>query len=266
MYFIISPRLLYKVNKFTIDFSKYFYYNVIVYSDVHKNKKVVKNMSDSRTFVLQDGITVEAIGDHLVAWLQATKGMVAEGGPAQGGGYFVQAKEEADGWKKMAGLTKAVQIQLLKADSNVVVNCGFGKWSDKVGAGALGMFVFAPLAATAAIGAFAQSKLPNEVFAEIEKFIINGGKSAIVTMGVRLNADEISCPSCGAKNPKGQKFCSECGAKMGKTCPSCGADVDGSKKFCPECGSKIDVELVCKGCGATLEPGKKFCSECGTPC
>jgi hypothetical protein len=220
-------------------------------------------MANSRTFTLLNGVTIEKIGEHLVAWFQNTKNMIAEGGKAQGGGYFVQAKDQEDGWKKISGLTKAIQVQLMKADNNVIVNCDFGKWSDKVGAGAVGMFLFAPLAATAAFGAVKQSQLPNEVFAEIEKFIISGGHSAVVTMGGRLNDDEVECPVCKAKNPKGQKFCKECGSKLGKTCPNCGASIDNDTKFCPECGSSTVVSIVCVNCGAPLTEGQKFCPSCG---
>mgnify|MGYP002516055825 CR=1 FL=1 len=220
-------------------------------------------MANSKTFVLLNGVTVEKIGEHLVAWFENTKKMQAEGGKAQGGGYFVQAKDYEDGWKKISGMSKAIQIQLIKADNNVMVNCDFGKWSDKLGAGAVGMFVFAPLAATAALGAFKQSQLPNEVFDEIEKFIMSGGVSAVLSMGGKINEDEIECPSCHAKNPKGQKFCKECGTKLGKTCPHCGAAIDNDTKFCPECGNSTVKENVCVKCGAAIREGEKFCPECG---
>lgn len=219
-------------------------------------------MANSKTFALTDGLTLEGLGEHLVAWFQNTKNMVAEGGPAQGG-YFVQAKDQEDGWKKFSGMTRAIQVQLLKADSNVIVNCDFGKWSDKVGAGAVGMFVFAPLAATAAFGAVKQSKLPDEVFAEIEKYILFGGKSAVVSLGSRIGENEVECPSCGAKNPKGQKFCKECGAMLSKTCPHCGAVLDGKTKFCPSCGNAVQVANVCVQCGMPLAEGQAFCPSCG---
>lgn len=220
-------------------------------------------MANSKTFALLNGVTVEKIGEHLVTWFQNTKNMIAEGGRAQGGGYFVQAKDQDDGWKKISGLTRAIQIQILKADTNAIVTCDFGKWSDKVGAGTVGMFLFAPLAATAAFGAVKQSKLPNEVFDEIEKFIMFGGTSAVVTMGGRINENEIECPNCGSKNPKGQKFCKECGSKLGKTCPNCGAVIDGTTKFCPECGGLIEKANMCINCGAPLAVGQKFCPNCG---
>lgn len=220
-------------------------------------------MANSKTFALLNGVTVEKIGEHLVAWFQNTKNMIAEGGRAQNGGYFVQAKDHDDGWKKISGLTKALQVQIIKADNNAIVNCDFGKWSDKVAAGAVGMVLFAPLAATAAFGAVKQSQLPNEVFAEIEKFIVNGGVSSVVTLGGRLDDNEVECPSCKTRNPKGQKFCKECGSKLGKTCPHCGASMDAEAKFCTECGNSTTVSKVCVSCGAPLAEGQKFCPSCG---
>lgn len=219
-------------------------------------------MASSKTFALLNSITVEKIGEHLVTWFQNNKNMVAEGGRAQGG-YFIQAKDPEDGWKKFSGLTKAIQVQLIKADNNVIVNCSFGKWSDKVGAGAVGMLLFAPLAATAAFGAVKQSQLPNEILAEVERFIMTGGVSAIVSMGGHLKDDEVECPVCHAKNQKSQKFCKECGEKLGITCPNCGAALDGNTKFCPVCGGLVETVKQCISCGTPLAEGQKFCPSCG---
>lgn len=54
-----------------------------------------------------------------------------------------------------------------------------------------------------------------------------------------LSDDEIICPVCGKKTPKG-KFCMECGAPLIKKCPSCGAEIPQGGKFCLECGTKVD--------------------------
>lgn len=44
------------------------------------------------------------------------------------------------------------------------------------------------------------------------------------------------CKNCGANNPDGKLFCSECGARLddAKVCPNCGAVTNG--KFCSDCG------------------------------
>ena len=221
-------------------------------------------MADSRTFVLINGITIEAVGEHLVQWFRQTKNMIAEGGPAQGGGYFVQAKDQEDGWKKISGMTKAIQIQILRADQNIIVNCDFGNWSDKVGAGVVGAFVFAPLAVTAAYGAVKQKNLPNEIFAEIERFIMMGGQSIIASVGPQIQNNQIECSSCHKLIEKGQKFCPYCGNKAQNECPNCGAPLDPGVRFCPNCGANVVFERKCPTCGNDYAPGTKFCSTCGT--
>lgn len=44
------------------------------------------------------------------------------------------------------------------------------------------------------------------------------------------------CKNCGANNPDGKLFCSECGVRLddAKVCPNCGAVTNG--KFCSDCG------------------------------
>lgn len=53
-----------------------------------------------------------------------------------------------------------------------------------------------------------------------------------------LAANEMICPSCGKKTPRG-KFCMECGSPLANTCPNCGAEVPQGGKFCLECGTKL---------------------------
>ncbi len=219
-------------------------------------------MATSKTFALINNITTEKIGDHIIAWFQNTKNMIVEGGKTANG-YFIQARDHDDNWKKISGLTKAIQVQFITGEGQyVLVNCAFGKWSDKVGAGVLGWVLFAPLAATAAFGAVKQSKLPEEVFAEIEKFIMSGGVSAVVAMGMKLSDTEVACPNCKTRNSAGQKFCKECGAKLGKSCPHCGSAIDHVVKFCPQCGGSTEG-AACGECGALLAEGQMFCGKCG---
>jgi predicted nucleic acid-binding Zn ribbon protein len=59
------------------------------------------------------------------------------------------------------------------------------------------------------------------------------------------SAAGAACPSCGAANPAGTKFCQECGAKTDAptpaetTCPICGAPVPAANKFCGGCGHRL---------------------------
>jgi len=46
-------------------------------------------------------------------------------------------------------------------------------------------------------------------------------------------------------------------------CPSCGNDNPKGAKFCIECGNSLITELLCSKCGHSSPPGSKFCKECG---
>ncbi|EAA0223607.1 zinc ribbon domain-containing protein [Listeria monocytogenes] len=221
-------------------------------------------MADSRLFKLGKEISIEEIGVGLESFFRNKKNLVAEGiNTAEG--YLVQAKQE-ESWKKFIGMDTAIQVQLYETGDMVTVNVGSGSWLDKAGAGAAGAIVFAPLAVTAAIGAWNQKRLPEEVFNYVENFIMTGGKNVSVSMdsGKGLAAETILCPSCHAVNDKGTKFCSSCGSGLSNTCSGCHANVPLNSKFCPECGmSMAPVTANCKGCNAELDKDAKFCPECG---
>ncbi|WP_029276228.1 zinc ribbon domain-containing protein [Carnobacterium jeotgali] len=221
-------------------------------------------MAESKLFKLGKEVSIEEIGVGLESFFRNKKNLIAEGvNTAEG--YLVQAKQE-ESWKKFIGMDTAIQVQLYETGDMVTVSIGSGSWLDKAGAGAAGAIVFAPLAVTAAIGAWNQKRLPEEIFSYVENFIMTGGKNVSVSMdsGKGLAADTILCPSCHAVNDKGTKFCSSCGSGLSNSCSGCHANVPLNSKFCPECGMSMAPVIVnCKGCNAELDKDTKFCPECG---
>ena len=78
----------------------------------------------------------------------------------------------------------------------------------------------------------------------------------------------IVCPSCGAQNPVGTKFCGNCGASLVPVakvkCPKCGAENAATMKFCGSCGSPLKPEEIeCPKCKTKNLSTSKFCSSCG---
>ena len=67
------------------------------------------------------------------------------------------------------------------------------------------------------------------------KFCLECGEKAVMP----TTDNEIVCPKCNTKVPKG-KFCLSCGAAIAApVCPKCGKDVPAGAKFCLECGEKL---------------------------
>ncbi len=222
-------------------------------------------MAESKIFKLIDGIDCDDVGRAVEGFLRDRKNLYTEGTKVPEG-YFVQAREETQ-WKKWTGMDASVQVRIIPTGDMVNIEVGTGKWVEKAGIATVGMVVFAPLMATAALGAWGQKKLPQEIFAYVEQFIMSGGRSVSVSMSSTqgLKEDQVVCPVCKAVNQRGQKFCSACGAKMDAECPHCHAAIPLGVKFCPNCGQSTTVTHVCASCGAQLDANAKFCASCGTP-
>jgi len=57
-------------------------------------------------------------------------------------------------------------------------------------------------------------------------------------------SDTLSCPSCGAENEGGRKFCGECGSALSSACPACGTPNAPGMKFCGECGTALGAAIA----------------------
>jgi hypothetical protein len=195
-------------------------------------------MNETRVFML-NGTQVQDIVTRLEGFFRTEKGMDVQSSQTTDG-YVMQASQPKDGWKTLTGMRLAVTVQMAVAGDQLNVSIGEGQWSDKIGAGAIGLFVAWPLAITAGMGAYKQKKLPSEVFQVIENTIMTGGQPVVVSGAGQAVADGMTlCPSCKAQLAPGSKFCNRCGAKLGQKCPNCGAEITADSAFCSECGVKL---------------------------
>ncbi len=195
-------------------------------------------MPESRVFML-NGADVKTIVTRLESFFRTEKGMDVQSSQTTDG-YVMQASQPKDGWKTITGMRLAVTVQMTVMENGMNVMVGEGQWSDKIGAGAIGLFIAWPLAITAGMGAFKQKKLPAEVFQVIESCIISGGKTVVVnSAGSAVAEGMVICPNCKAQVFADSKFCNHCGTKLSAKCPNCGADIAQGSFFCSECGQKL---------------------------
>ena len=165
-------------------------------------------MNESRVFML-NGTEVSQIVTRLENFFRTEKGMEVQSSQTTDG-YVMQASQPKDGWKTFTGMRLALTMQMAVMGDKLNVSIGEGQWSDKIGAGAIGLFVAWPLAITAVTGA-----------------------------GQTVAAGMIVCPNCKAQLSADAKFCDHCGTKLGRKCPRCGAVVKPDSAFCSECGEKL---------------------------
>lgn len=195
-------------------------------------------MSESRVFVL-NGITVQAVAARLENFFRSEKGMEVQSSQTTDG-YVMQASQPKDGWKTLTGMRLSVTVQMAVMENHLNVTVGEGQWSDKIGAGAIGLFIAWPLAITAGMGAFKQKKLPAEIFQVIENCIMTGGQPVVVNgAGTAVTPGMMLCPNCHTQIPGGSRFCSYCGTRLNNKCPKCGADIIDGSAFCASCGEKL---------------------------
>lgn len=205
---------------------------------MYSRKNGGNQMNESRVFML-NGMDMQKVVTRLEGFFRTEKGMEVQSSETTEG-YVMQASQPKDGWKTLTGMRLAVTVQMTVMENQLNVNIGEGQWSDKIGAGAIGLFVAWPLAITAGMGAFKQKKLPGEVFQVIETTIMTGGQPVVVTgAGQTVAAGMTVCPNCKAQLSADAKFCDRCGTRLGRKCPNCGADVKQNSVFCSECGQKL---------------------------
>ena len=183
-------------------------------------------MADARVYKLGT-LTLNDVARELEGYLRLQKSLETEGVAQAENVYFIQARQ-TDGWKKFAGMDKAVQIKLTVHEDHLTVDIGAGRWVDKLGAATVGYLIFAPLMITAAIGAIGQEKLPQEIFSFVERLTMLRGQPAMNIMETApANAVSV-CAVCHSPLPAGARFCE-----------GCGAEVSGSARFCSGCGAKL---------------------------
>ncbi len=220
-------------------------------------------MEESRVFSL-NGVSLETVVKSVETFLRDEKGMEIQSAPVEHG-CVIQATQKKDTLKMLVGMRLATTVQLVVSGENLNVMIGEGQWADKLGAGAVGLFLAWPLAVTAGIGAYQQKKLPEDVLNVISRTLMSPGQfapretaggmmtGAVGNVGTGVAAGGTAGTDGGETG--------ETATEKAQVCPQCHAPVQAGAKFCSNCGAKLIQ--VCPECGKVVAPGSKFCSECG---
>ena len=139
--------------------------------------------------------------------------------------------------RDLTGLSSALTIKIIPEPGGTRVEIGMQKWFDKAAVAAVGVVVFPPLLALAALGAYWQYKLTEDAWKIIENHISRKAGGYVPPLPGR-------CGTCGGANIAESDFCSSCGAnlKVGRSCPKCGAaQKDSSARFCNRFGTALSA-------------------------
>ena len=117
--------------------------------------------STSRRYLCKESDMPQLLSDVKV-WLKS-EGFNSTQTDAGEQGILLEIKKRGD-WRKYVGMETALNILFNHSGDTLTVEIGAGQWIDKAGAGAVGMFVFAPIAFTAGYGMWEQSKMPDKIF------------------------------------------------------------------------------------------------------
>ena len=91
---------------------------------------------------------------------------------------------------------------------------------------------------------------------------MNSISTKMNTSNKTQNEAKIKCNKCGNILKASEKFCPECGERVGNYCIACGARLSkAGQKFCPECGAP--QIFTCPNCKSEIDKNSKFCPECG---
>lgn len=185
---------------------------------------------------------------------------------------LIQAQAEAQA-VQMAGMAEAAVMQakgynqkdVLQAEVQKAYAEGIGNMGSAAGSGGGGGSVMSDMlgmgVSMAAMGAMAP-----QIGEMMKGFNIGNPVGAAAPENVPP-AQTAKCPNCGNILPEHAKFCLECGTKIENLadnemiCPACGKKTP-KGKFCIECGQPLANK--CPNCGEEVPQGGKFCLECGT--
>lgn len=86
------------------------------------------------------------------------------------GDTLIQVEKQGS-WRNLVGMSTALNIVLNQGDEELYVEIGAGKWVDKAAVGVVSLFILWPLAVTAALGAWEQTKMPERIFGYISDYV-----------------------------------------------------------------------------------------------
>ncbi|HZR40660.1 MAG TPA: zinc ribbon domain-containing protein [Ktedonobacteraceae bacterium] len=183
----------------------------------------------------------------------------------------VQLRQGSD-LEAFIGMQAALTITLQSVPGGMIAVVGQQQWADKAALGAIGVFFFWPLIATAGVGVIRQATLESQVLSTLDGVVLRqkpGTRVGPVPPEMQSQWQQqppppfsnapfgpgqqpqytpmpgIQCPNCQEINEMGDLYCSHCGkplAQQKKHCPQCNAENKTNAAFCTQCGASLSQQ------------------------
>ena len=155
-------------------------------------------MAESRMFLL-NGTDIQAVVARLESFLRTEKGMEVQSSKTTDG-FVMQASQSKDAWKTITGMRLAISIQMVIVNDQLNVTIGEGQWSDKIGAGAIGLFIAWPLAITAGWEHTNRKNFLPKFPVNRKLYPFRGQPIIVNSAGAAVTAGMTVCPNCKNTN------------------------------------------------------------------
>lgn len=129
-------------------------------------------MTNSRFYKISNGCTAEALVEHMENFLRDTENMETQRIETPSQGIVVlQARVRGGKVKQLVGMDRAITLRFFESNSDIHVEIGEAKWTDKAVVMTTSMFVLWPLAVTSGVGIYKQKSLANSILRELDTYM-----------------------------------------------------------------------------------------------
>ncbi|MEO1414342.1 MAG: SHOCT domain-containing protein [Bacteroidota bacterium] len=118
------------------------------------------------------GVQIDNLVDGLRRWLYLD-GYRSQAHVLEDGRTVVQITQKGE-WRKIVGMSTALNVVFTQDQDALYLEIGEGKWIDKIAGGAIGLWLFPPLALTNAVGMWNQSQMPGRIMDYVYDYLQAG--------------------------------------------------------------------------------------------
>ena len=128
--------------------------------------------TNTRTYSCSEKTSLPELTQRLENFLRYSNMEVRSDRNQDGSITVLQARTRGGSFKQFVGMDKAVTVRINRVGDLLNVDIGESKWGDKAAVMAVSMFILWPLAVTSGVGIYQQKNLINNLWREIDIYML----------------------------------------------------------------------------------------------